>query len=259
MGPPFAEVRCPRCNAALTPDEIRRADPAIDCPFCKTRVLVKPTPPSAPALVPISVARPSEFLVVEEAVPSAQVDEGGPFRSMSVSVRPTLTITWRDRFRRRSLGLFGATLGAMSLAYAATGFAAASAITGILAAVLLWGVLSDAMTVRLTASRETLLVTCRRISGARARASNLRLPAAEIAQLFVVERAKPSDGTKGEYLLVARDRAGDEHPIVAVRTPKEAWWLEERLERHLGITDEEISAREHRRPLELPPAVSPRR
>jgi DNA-directed RNA polymerase subunit RPC12/RpoP len=251
------EVRCPKCRAALTPDEIRRADPAIDCPFCRTRVLVK-RPPAAVALVPVAIAKPTPFIVVEEPVTDMVVGDGGPFRSAAVPVRPTLSITWKEP-GARAAAIASAVIASIAAICGAAGAVSAAVGIGLCAILAMWFAVSMAVnTMRLTASRDALVVRAGRMPGPRLNRQDVQLPAADIVQLYVIEQVTTSeDGTTRRYLLIARDRHGKDHDLCRVHTPEEAWWLEERVERHLGIVDKETAVFEHRRPLELPAGGKP--
>lgn len=53
------------------------------------------------------------------------------------------------------------------------------------------------------------------------------------------------DGTPA-FILYVRDHGGHDHVITQVEDPEQAWWLEQRLERHLGVSDHPVHG-EHKR------------
>jgi hypothetical protein len=95
-------------------------------------------------------------------------------------------------------------------------------------------------------------------TGRRARAL---LPASEIAQLFVRDKTdRDSDAVViPNYVLYAREHGGRDHPIVSVEDPEQAWWLEARLEQHLGIVNRRIEGEHRREPRLLPEPRDPAR
>lgn len=81
-----------------------------------------------------------------------------------------------------------------------------------------------------------------------------KLPSGDIAQVFVrdvTDRNTNNLWPKEVFRLFARDRSGIDHPIVDFPTPENGWWLEERIEHHLGIPDRKLAG-ELAKPLALP-------
>ncbi|MEO8551503.1 MAG: hypothetical protein ABI678_16105 [Kofleriaceae bacterium] len=69
------------------------------------------------------------------------------------------------------------------------------------------------------------------------------LAAPEVAQLLVrdiTDRDGDNIWPKQEFRLYVRDRAGKDHALFAFPQPHNAWWLEERIEHHLGIPDRRL-------------------
>lgn len=254
------EVRCPRCGGLLTPDQIRAARPTADCTFCQMSVLVR-RPEPVPETPP--VAMPKGFHVSETPAPKpgalVRVD-GDPYREpgRALDRPPGLAISWtEDRpYLRVGLVLVNMLTGAMCAGvWIALVLAARLDINRIIAALVgtwiaggfawftraLWG---NTRWVR--ADHEGL--HWRRLTRT-ARWVPALLPAAEIAQLFVRDETDRDDDyfEVPTFVLYARDRQGRDHVIVQVEDPEQAWWLEARLEEHLGIVNRRIEG-EHRRP-----------
>ena len=213
------------------------------------------------------LAWPAGFAVVETAAAppdeQALVRVGDPYRepaTQAIALRPGLAITWTDDNydQRVLLGVLNATfIGTSAILWALIGLGVVAGklpITIGLSLVALALVWFTRMTWRnkhrVIADHAGLHWTRIALS---TRNVHERLPASEITQLFVRE-VTPALAPGEEvglvvrsYVVYARDQAGNDHAAIAeVERPEQAWWLEARLERHLGIADEQIDG-EHRR------------
>jgi hypothetical protein len=68
----------------------------------------------------------------------------------------------------------------------------------------------------------------------------------DIAQLYVRNTSLIARSWLPRFTLYARDRAGRDHAITKLDTPEQAWWLEDRLEGHLGLVGRAVAG-EYRR------------
>jgi hypothetical protein len=226
------DVRCPRCAALFTPDQIRAANPTARCSFCKTELLVRqelpPPPPEAPPPPPPPM--PPFFEVTETAPRRAEADAGDPYRSAPASPpRSELTIHWRDR---RDL------------------------VPAILAMIFLWGLVAPFLVVGawwapvgvVIGLAGTFVTVATAVNWSRVRVDadaiewtshplpvdrRRRVPIAEVAQLFTVRAA-------ASYVVNVKTRRGKVRVIAAVASPAQASWLEYAIERHLGIEDQPV-------------------
>jgi hypothetical protein len=212
------------------------------------------------ALVPM----PKGFEVTEIAAPTStalvRVD-GDPYREPGpLAVRPGLSITWTEDsfYLRLALALASSAACAGSVACWILGPAAGGIISTLIAGTFAWftrAAWSQARWVR--ADHEglhwpRLTWTARRVPAL--------LPASEIAQLFVRDETDRDEDAVAipNFVLYARAHGGRDHPIVQVENPEQAWWLEARLEQHLGIVNRRIEG-EHRREPPLLPEPPPTR
>ena len=60
-----------------------------------------------------------------------------------------------------------------------------------------------------------------------------RLATSEIDHLFTLE-VRDSEGDPS-YVIKARDRAGRDFDLLTILHSEQAWWIQDRLERHLGL------------------------
>jgi hypothetical protein len=75
----------------------------------------------------------------------------------------------------------------------------------------------------------------------------VRLAAPDVEQIFCIEEVDEDEDRT--YHVCARDRWGKDHELAVVHEPEQAWWLEERLESHLGIRDRIIDGAHRRKAL----------
>ena len=262
------DPRCPRCGALFTPDQIKRAQPTADCTFCNMTVLLRRTEP-IPEAAPL--AWPKGFVVTETPAPKptsadrALVRVGGdPYRdagSQAPALRPSLLIAWTDdNFYMRivlvlvNLFLWGTSITAWVLTILGI-------IVGKADVAIAWtiGAIGAGWFTRM------LWRNARRVGADHnglhwsrvamsTRIVQEHLPASEIAQLFVrVETPELGEFEEGipipAFILYARDHGGRDHVITQVEYPEQAWWLEERLERHLGAVDRPVDGEHKHREL----------
>lgn len=247
--------RCPGCDAVFTPDEVRRAAPTIVCTFCKLTVLLRPPPPAVPAESPAPalpaptpappLTVPAGFEITDTAAPAydTALILNDPYRALfqrdEQPPRAGLTIKWATHTSkaRTALGLWTVVLCAAVAVLGHWGIAGAASIVGLGMFARSWNI------GRLHADHEVLALDVGPLS-----LKQLRIPADDVEQLYCVER---SDSTTTRYVVYARDRAGRRYELAVLPTAEQAWWLEERLEAHLGLVDRPIDG-EHRRK-QLPP------
>ena len=267
------EIRCPRCGGLLTPDQVRHAHPTADCTFCQMTVLVR-RPDPVPEAPPVAMPKGFEITETPAPKPDALVHVGGdPYRDagQALALRPGLSIRWvEDNFYLRlclalaNVLTVGAFVTMWIVAILEGGFDRIFA--GLVATVLAGGFAwflragwSNARWVR--ADHEGLHWP--RLTRTAARRPMLQ-PASEIAQLYVRDET-PTIGKYEEgiavpcFILYARDHAGRDHMIVQVEDPEQAWWLEARLEQHLGIVNRRIEGEHRREPPLLPEPRDPAR
>lgn len=248
------ELYCPCCGAAFLPADI--ADPPFaTCAQCKLSVLVKRRAGRASLPVPPKPAAwPAGFFVEETAAakPSLAM-AAGPYRTAAPAPgRPGLTITWRTHgsSARWFLVVFNAFWWGVLIAFAAAGkFEIWLSLHVLAGCVALWWLAAAWLnSTRIHAGSESLS----RNVGPVPQAKDVVLPIETIVQLFTrrVETTDSENNTMINYILYARDRSDRDHKIVALDTPGQAWWLEARIEQHLGIADRPVEG-EH-----LPEATS---
>lgn len=258
------EIRCPRCGGLLTPDQIRHARPTADCTFCQMTVLVRrPEPvPETPA-----VPMPKGFEVTETAAPKpgALVPAGGdPYRdpgSQAPALRPGLSITWTEDnfYLRLTLVLaniftwgWSVTCWCLLILGGPLKLIPAALFTTFLGGFFALGTRTTWPNARwVRADHEGLHWHRYRLT---ARRETALLPASEIAQLFVRDKTDrdPDAVVIPNFVLYARDHRGHDHSIVHVEDPEQAWWLEARLEQHLGIVNRRVEGEHRREPPLLP-------
>jgi hypothetical protein len=247
------DARCPRCRGIFTPDQVRAAQPSATCTFCQLTVVLRRPPPEPPVA---ALAWPEGFVVTEIAAPASTTSaidlDRGPYRSAAaraVQLRPGVTITWPTNQRIAKWG-FTCFTAVFVTAFAVTGFvrarlsiadAPALAIYALIVGFLVYATLATWLNVtRVVADHEGL--SCR--IGPIWQASAVSLPVGRITQLFIVEETD-SDGDRSYALFARLGERETDHKVVVLDTAEQAWWLEERLERYLGITDRPIAG-EHR-------------
>jgi hypothetical protein len=153
-----------------------------------------------------------------------------------VQLRPGLTISWPTNHRTLKWGFTFFTVVFVAVSVV-RGFADAPALVVCVpvSGVLAYATLATWLNVtRVVADHEGL--SCR--IGPIRQATRVSLPVDRITQLFIVEDTD-TDGDRS-YVLFARLGERD-HKVVVLDTPEQAWWLEERLEHYLGITDRPIA------------------
>ena len=67
-----------------------------------------------------------------------------------------------------------------------------------------------------------------------------RLDAVDVEQVYVIDKQATTIDKLVERYAVCALAGGREEELIAVETPEQAWWLEERLEHHLGIVDRAV-------------------
>ena len=262
---------CPCCGAVIAPDQLTEP-PFATCRSCKLSVLAKrrvarvraavdapaavatptsaivTTPSVVMAMPPKPTAWPPGFIVEETAAPAALAAmPGDPYRSAPRSPgRAGLTITWHTKRpgARRIVLLFIALWWGLLTAIVRAGdlelWLSLHVFVGFAMLPVLFGAWMNQT--RIHAGSESLA----RHAPSVTRGRDVVLPIERIAQLFtrkVTTRDRNERGNyvdRVDYVLFARDHAGRDHEFVSVQTPAQAWWLEARLEHHLGIVDRPV-------------------
>ncbi|MGE0869059.1 MAG: hypothetical protein AB7P03_10860 [Kofleriaceae bacterium] len=244
------DPRCPLCGGLFTPDQVRAANPSATCTFCNASVLLR-RPPSEPEDAP--PALPVGFTVTELAAESALAPVAiTPYREPGREIvqHDGLLIEWRvDNKAVRRVGPIataatltaGAAIIGLGLAFTEPG----AVVCGLMP--VLCGVFGWIFTRHWWRPERALLANTEGIQFLRRKLLGgwkpAHLPAAEIAQLYVVDSQDPDKAVYPAYArfeLRAKDRAGRSHVLVMVETPEQAWWLESRLEQHLGLIDRPV-------------------
>jgi hypothetical protein len=235
------EMYCPYCDAVFLPAQL--ADLSFTrCAHCKLSVLV--TWHAGRASIPVPpkpAAWPAGFVVEETA--AAEPPAAGPYRTGSPPPgRPGLTITWRTSgtWARCYLIVFNALWWGVLISFVTSGKPAIwIGLYALVGCALLW-LLAGAWlnSTRIHADSESLSRSIRPLS----LTSDVVLPIETIAQLFT--RRVETSGSEGDpritYVLYARDRSDRDHEIISLDRPGQAWWLEARIEQHLGIADRPV-------------------
>lgn len=238
--------RCP-CGGLFTPDQVRAADPSAECTFCKRRVLLRPPPSPPEAPRPKALEWPSGFVVTESPAPALPPGSVDPYRAAPVAPpRGALTITWKAAAPRWVWLFYIVWCGGLILFAAASGERHAPLVLVLVAATTWHQLGSFVNTQRIVVDGAELRFTSRPVPYIR----GIRLAASEVSQLFTLETPRKKDGPL--YFVYVRDRRGRDRQLVQLEAPEQCWWLEEKLEQHLGLVDRPIDG-ELRRPMEERP------
>jgi hypothetical protein len=269
----MTQLYCPCCDAAIAPEQLTEP-PFATCTSCKLSVLAKwrrvpaaatssaatPITPTAPAVTTAPVApalatsipaptKPAAWppgFVVEETAPLAPLASvaGDPYRSAPRRPeRAGLTITWHTkrpgvwRIVLLFIALWSGLLTVIARAGDLQTWLGLHVFVGFIMLPVLFGAWMNRL--RIHAGSESLSRHAASVS------RDVVLPIERIAQLFTRKLTTPDRDELGnyvdrvDYVLFARDHAGGDHEFVSVQTPEQAWWLEARLEHHLGLVDRE--------------------
>jgi hypothetical protein len=259
----------------FTPDQIKLARPTADCTFCDMTVLLRRPEPAPEAAPP---TWPKGFEVTETPAPKPTTEhalariDSDPYReaaSPPPALRPGLSISWTDDnfYMRIGLGFFTFAFGGTTIAMWILMILGIGIGIEKLGVMIIWTILSIAtgwLTRMVWRNARWVRADHKGLHWTRVamstRVVHAHLPDSEIAQLFVRDETPEVNSYRGQiaipaFILYARDHHGHDHVITQVEDPEQAWWLEERLEHHLGITDRPVAG-EHRRQrlISAPPA-----
>lgn len=237
------EFCCPLCDRSFPPDQVSPGRQTAECTSCEMSVLVHRVDGA-------SASRPSGFAITRTPAlgcPAVQLGDG-LYRTRELARRPDLAIT--QELPRDSDGLLARAIVAGELFIAAVIALAAGAsgavtlcFTGALF-VLLWSLVT-ARHARRVIRADHQGLHWPRVTWT-SQLQNRTLPANDIAQLYVRDTSRLTQRWSPRFTLCARDRGGRDHAITELDTPEQAWWLEDRLERHLGLVDRAVAG-EYRR------------
>lgn len=249
------ELYCPCCGAVFTPEQLT-APPFATCGSCKLSVIAKRRHAQAQAPVP-APPKPTEWpdgFVVEEVRKPLSMEPGDPYRTAGARpLRPGLTITWptSGAAARWFLVVFNLFWWGFLSLFFVTGerhgahddrhfknliWLGLAAIAGLGA---LWMLLTAWLNrTRIHADGASLS----RHIGPMPGVEDFVLPIDRITQLYTrrIEKVDRDGDVWIDYALFARDREGRDHKVVSLDLPGQAWWLEARLEHHLGIADHPV-------------------
>jgi hypothetical protein len=254
----------------FTPAQINRAQPTGECTFCNMTVLLQ-RPEPVPEALPLTW--PKGFAVTETPAPKltsvdrALVPGNDPYRdpaSPALALRQGLSIAWKDDNFYLRIGLVftnlclwgsGTTIWILMVLGVLVGNIGLAIVWTLVAVACGWFTRVLWRNARLVrADHEGLHWT--RVAWT-TRVVQEHVPASKIAQLFVRDET-PKFGTFEDgiaipaFALYAREHGGRDHFITQVEDPEQAWWLEARLEQHLGIADQSIDGEHRREPGLLP-------
>ncbi len=243
------EFCCTLCDRPFTPDQMSLGQRTAECTSCQMSVLLHQPDLAADDPDTQLLAWPRGFAIADLPPPAgASVQLGdGMYRTHEVARRPGLAITQeipRDDHERLVRTIVAGELLVATIIALAAGAAPAVTVcfAGALIA-LLWS-LSTARHRRRTIRVDQQGLHWPGITWT----TGLRhwsLGNQDIAQLYV-RNTSLAESWLPRFTLYARDRAGRDHAITKLDTPEQAWWLEDRLEGHLGLVGRTIAG-EYRR------------
>jgi len=234
------DIHCVRCSTAIAPADVNVQQVIAKCAACgaifdfSSQTAGGPRPERIRAQVPL----PARFVVTDAPAPTG----GDPYRTPGVS-RGDLTISWSWP---RALGAAFLAFAAVWFSVLASGHVAPDAIAALFA---IFGMVPSYVGLAMVLNRSTVRVSRDALEidhqpiwwpgGA-------RFAVADLTQLFVVQRIERhgtgNDGrTTVKFQLCAIDRAGMRRKLVALDDLDQALYLEQRIERHLGIVDVEVA------------------
>jgi len=245
------EFCCPLCDRPFAPEQMSRRPLTAECTSCQMSVLLLgralTTDDSADTQ---RLAWPRGFAIADLALrDSTSVQLGdGIYRTHEVAPRPGLAITReipRDRHEHLVRAIVaGELLVATIIALAAGASRAVPVCLAGALIVLVWSLASARH------RRQTIRVDQQGLHWPgitwTTQLRHRSLANDDIAQLYVRNTSLIARSWLPRFTLYARDRAGHDHAVTKLDTPEQAWWLEDRLEGHLGLVGRAVAG-EYRR------------
>lgn len=225
------ELRCPHCARTIyaAPDE--HVDGVVECVECRAYFVPRAhqAPEVAPAAPRAPVAMPRGVRVARRDPPAMT---GDPFRG--TVARGTLVVSTPLSYVEGTLFAITAVFFAVASAWMAT-------TEDTVACVGIALVFAYPAAVNFV-NRRTIRVDPDAIEvrvGPLPWRRRIRLPAARFAQLYVRRQAAGRHGHM--FSVVAVDAAGERLRVVALDDLPQALWLEQEIERHLGIANRAVA------------------